>query len=479
VPELDALILGGGPAGCVLAARLSEDPARRVALVEAGPDYGPRNIGRWPAELLDASAIPDSHDWWDPERSLPWARVIGGCSAHNACGITQAAPPEYDSWARFGGELWTWGTIEPCLARAREALGVRTLVAGELGLWQRAMLESARTTGLPALEDLDQAATGVAAMAVNAAGTERHNAAFAYLDPARGRPNLSVYGETLVDRVLVRDGRATGALVHSPEGSREIGAGLVIVAAGAYGSPALLIRSGIGPEADLARLGIAVERPLAGVGTGLADHCRVGLGFELSDDALDEIAVETPAARLVAQTMAKWTADGDARLPDGHMFAIVPPDRSHGRISVGLFALSSSGRVSLSSSDPAAVPVVENRFLSDPADLARMVSGLELAREVAATAPLAELVAGEIDPGRGVRLADHATAAVATYYHPTGSCRMGPPGDDAAVVDDRGRVHGVEGLLVADASIVPVSPRAGTQLTVLAVAERIAELISG
>jgi choline dehydrogenase len=123
--SFDAIVVGGGPAGCVLAARLSEDSERTVCLIEAAPDYGPRSGGRWPADLLAPSSIPESHDWRDADGTLPWARVIGGCSAHNACAVTRGAAAEYDAWERAGGAAWAWGSLEPCLRQAREELGAR------------------------------------------------------------------------------------------------------------------------------------------------------------------------------------------------------------------------------------------------------------------------------------------------------------------------------------------------------------------
>jgi choline dehydrogenase len=479
VNGFDFLILGGGPAGCVLAARLSEDPGCRVALVEAGPDYGPRTRGAWPAELLDATAIPESHDWRDRDGSLPWARVIGGCSSHNACAVTRAAPAEYDAWSAFGGDDWRWATLGPCLSRARTALGASQIGPDAVGMWDQTVLDAARESGFAAVNDLDDQASGAAIVASNTSGVERVNAAFAYLDPARSRPNLTVLDRTLADRVLLRAGRASGALVHGSSGPQKLASDRVVLAAGGYGSPAILMRSGIGPEDELRAHGIRVRHLLRGVGAELADHCRIGLGFELREDVASALAAERSTRRRVAQTIVKWRLDGSGdALTDGHLLAIVPPDRSHGRITVGLFGLQSFGRVGLRSVDPAALPRVDERFLSNLAgdDLARLVEGSERARELVASDPLRRLVASEQEPGPSQSLAQHARATAASFYHPTGTCRMGAPDDSGAVVDGAGRVHGLDGLLVADASIIPISPRAGTHLTTLAVAERVAEL---
>jgi choline dehydrogenase-like flavoprotein len=477
VADFDALVLGGGPAGCVLAARLSEDANRRVVLVEAGPDYGPRAAGRWPAELLDASVIPESHDWSDGDESLPWARVIGGCSAHNACGVIHGAPAEIDSWASWGGSEWTWAALEPCLRRARETLGTRRQDREGLSVWHSAMLAAAGEAGLPALDDLDEPRPGAGVLPVNADGGVRRNAAFSYLDPARSRPNLTIAGGTLADRVLLEGGRVTGAVVRDDDGERELRAPLVVLTAGAYGSPAILLRSGVGPEAELDPHDIPVAHHLPGVGTELSDHARAGIGFAFSEDAA---AATRDDPGVAAQALVKWRSSlvGED-VCDVQFLGFVPSARDQGRITVGLLAPRSQGRVGLQSRDPARLPRVEDGFLTDPEghDLAVVVEGLEQVRALGATAALRAVTTGEVDPGQGVDVADHARDTVATYYHPTGTCRMGAPDDPGAVVDGFGRVHGVDGLRVADASIVPVSPRANTHLTALGVAERVAELI--
>jgi choline dehydrogenase len=477
VSDFDALVLGGGPAGCVVAARLSEDAERRVGLVEAGPDYGLRDTGRWPAELLDASAIPESHDWTDGDDTLPWARVIGGCSAHNACGVIHAAPAEIDGWASFGGERWTWAALEPCLRRARETLGTQRQDRDGLSIWHRGLLAAADEAGLPALEDLDAPHPGAGTFAVNASGGVRLNAAFAYLDPARSRPNLTVMGDTMADRVLLERGQAIGAVVRHRAGERDLRAPLVVLTAGAYGSPSILLRSGVGPERELAAHDIPVAHQLPGVGAELSDHARAGVGFALTNDAASTTRAEPGVA---GQSVIKWRSSRVGEdVCDVQFFGFVPAARDQGRITVGMLAPRSRGHVGLQSRDPARLPRVENHFLSDPDghDLAVLVEGLEQARVLGATTALQAITSGEVDPGPGVTAADHARDAVSSFYHPTGTCRMGAVDDPGAVVDGLGKVHGLDGLHVADASIVPVSPRANTHLTALAVAERVAELI--
>ena len=273
--RFDVVILGGGSAGCVLASRLSEDVGRSICLVEAGPDYGAYGDGRWPAEILDARAMPFSHLWEieNGDRSSSRARIVGGCSAHNNCMIIWGTARDYDEWGNVAPG-WSFATLEPYLRRAEEKLGTRRFRDEELAPWHRALLEAGRALGFPRVENPNDPDAPVCAAPypLNARGSVRWSASFAYLDPARGRPNLTILAEALVDRVLLDGDRARGAVVR--RGGREVvlEAETVVVSASAYGSPAILLRSGIGPEEELRRLGIPVAAALPEVGANLVDH---------------------------------------------------------------------------------------------------------------------------------------------------------------------------------------------------------------
>jgi choline dehydrogenase len=438
----DVVVLGGGTAGCVLAARLSEDPGRSVCLVEAGPDYGPFEERRWPDDMLDGRTLAFSHAWErldEEDRSQLRARIIGGCSAHNACALLRGLPADYDEW----GHGWSHEAIEPFLERGERELRARRFADDELSPWQRVFADAAGGAGL----------LGGAHLA-NAVGTVRWHTGFAYLDTARSRANLTVLAETLVDRVLLSDSGVVGVATSAGD----IEARTVVVSAGSYGSPAILLRSSIGPGLDL-------DLP---VGANLRDHVGVGFEWEL-DGRLDEA---TAAFELEHPLfMGQVTLFDEAR--DLFVFpSNVPMDDGY-ELTGAVFAMKphSSGRVTLSSPEPEAPPRVEHGFLADGRDVDTLVRGLGVVRRLAEEEPLAGHVGSELRPGEGTDLEAYVRAEARGFFHPVGTCAIG------SVVDGRGQVLGVDSLVVGDASIMPTVPRAATNLSTVAVAERVAELL--
>jgi choline dehydrogenase-like flavoprotein len=419
----DVIVAGGGTAGCALAARLSEDPARRVCLVEAGPDYGPHDSGRWPDDILDARTLAlDSHRWAQSseDRSQARARIIGGCSSHNACALVRGEPRDYDEWPAG----WRAADLEPYLDRAEAQLRGRFFAEEELTPWHRTFAEAGGEL--------------VHRHPFNVVGSLRWNAAFAYLDPARERANLDIVPDTIVDRVLLEGGRAGG--VATPDG--ELRAPLVVLAAGAYGTPAILLRTGLGPP----------------VGEELADHVGIGIGWEPTQDLQSDCAAFEAEHPL-------FMAGVTIRVEDLFFFPALDPGYE---ISAGVFFMKprSRGTVRLTASDPEAPLAIDHGFLSDPADVQPLVDGLERVRALD-LAPYAgrELRPADRDPHEYVR------AEARGFFHPTGTAAWG------RVTDEQCRVDGVEGLVVGDASLLPTLPRANTNLTVAAVAERLAELL--
>jgi choline dehydrogenase len=448
----------------VLAARLSEDDGRSVGLVEAGPDYGPFDVGRWPVELLDPGGIPDLHQW-DPDESRfsPLrARVLSGCSAHNAALLVRPPAVDFDAW----GLGWTDDDLDPYLRRALETMAPRSFLFTRdvFSPWFGGIVEGATELGLPLLGDLndDPRALGTGLGPFNIRNGVRWNAAFAYLDPARVRPNLTIRADALVDRLLFDGERAVAAVA----GGEVLHADVLVLAAGACGSPAILLRSGVGPEADLDALGIDVVVANEAVGANLADHVTAKLAFAPSDALHEETERRAPVPFSNGLVRAATDLGGNGF--DVHLLPVTSRTGESVHVTVAAMQPVSRGHVRLRSPDPAVSPEIDHGLLSDPdgSDRKTLLAGLELAHRLGATDPVARL-------GRPVELPDdeRIDTTLGIYFHPVGTCTLG------SVVESDGSVRGVENLYVADASVMPSLPRANTHLTTLAIAERLAERI--
>jgi len=436
----DVLVLGGGAAGCALAGRLSENPDRTVCLVEAGPDYGHLSEGRWPADILDPRWLAlESHLWEradEEDRSQSRARVLGGCSAHNACVVLEGAPSDYE-W----GDRWSYGSFAPYLRRAAETLQTHVLADEELTPWHRAFREAGGDESI--------------VHPVNIVGGVRWHSGFAYVDPARGRENLTILADTLVDRLLLEDGRAVGALAA---GGRELHAEVVVVSGGAYGSPGILLRSGLGDTLP--------------VGEGLTDHVGAGAAWEPSERLLEETAAHEAEHGLY---MGQVTVTARSRsCPPGVRDLFVFPALDIGpEISGAAFAMKprSRGSVRLTATEPEAPLAIDHGFLRDERDAEVLAEAFERLRELAESDEVRPYRGAELRPGSGVGAAEHVRATARGFFHPVGTCAIG------RVLDERCRVLGFENLYVVDASAIPEIPSANTNLTTIALAERAAEWI--
>jgi choline dehydrogenase len=486
----DIAVVGGGSGGCVVAGRLATDSAAHVVLVEAGPDYGPRDSGAWPADLLDGGALVTSHDWGYASGDLagrepitfPRARVIGGCSSHNGCVVAVGCPGDYDRWAAVTGDArWSAAAVRPAFARALERMRVRVYREDEIGPFHRACLDAAADLGLPRADDLDDLDGGVGfgIEPVNIEHGVRVNASFAYVDPARGRPNLEILDRALCDRIV--QGAGGNRLILWRHGDEvHVDATTVVLAAGAYGSPAILQRSGVGDPNALRAAGIEPVVDLPGVGRNLHDQPLVELEFEGSE-RLRQALGESAAARFTPeeQTLGKLRSSRSRGPYDLHLFPIAAHEHSllAGRVMLVVAAMDplSRGSLHVTGPGPEAVPLIDHGYLTDPdaADAAVLAEGVERARELAAAGPLRELIGAE----SAATLETPLERFHAHYYHPSGTCAMGAAGDPLAVCDGAGRVRGLEGVVVADCSLMPVVPRANTNLPALMVGERIVDCL--
>ena len=493
--EIDLLVVGGGTSGAALAGIVARDTELNVVLLEAGPDYGPFIAGDWPRDLLDARTFGGSHEWGyrglaHPSHSEPTAferaRVLGGCSAHNGCVALLGHRRDYDHWAELGNAGWDWSSVEPAFARAKQALRVRQPADSELTPFQAGFVAGAVASGIPRVDDLNDPddTAGVSPSPANIYEGTRWNTAFAYLDPVRARPNLTIIGKALVDRVEVQAGRAV-AVEAIIDGTRQrIAARRIVLAAGAYGSPSILLRSGIGPVDDLTLLGIESVHPLPGVGRALADHSAVQLSFH--SDALDREMRDFQSEHWLPdeQCLSKTRSSLCREAFDLHIYSVSGWEAASQtwkyNIFVSVVAPRSSGTLKLASRDPEVGPLLDHGFLSDPEghDAAVLADGVEIARQIIAASPLADRLGDDPRLGAGplsnAQIADFVQRTVGIYWHPACSCRMGPASDSEAVVDPAGKVHGLDGLYVCDASIFPVIMRANTNLPAAMLAEHLA-----
>ncbi|GAA1237953.1 GMC family oxidoreductase [Pseudonocardia alaniniphila] len=486
----DYLIVGGGSAGAVLANRLSAR-GQSVTLIEAGHAYRP-NL--YPAELANADIVgPNGHDWGYVADTGQLGRRIhairakslGGSSTVNAAVAIRSRPADFAKWTAAGLEDWTWDEVLPAYRsientadgtdelRGRSgALPIRTRRPEELTPSQLAFIDGAAELGYRRVEDFNGAEQdGVAPYPLNVISGRRINTGIAFLDDGvRSRAGLQIVDDTEIVRVLLEDRRAVG--VVAADGT-EYRAETIVLAAGTYGSPAILMRSGIGPVEHLQDLGIDVLADLP-VGDGLQEHPFYYNIYALTPDANSM----HPASGAILWTASSSALPGDldVHISATHLFdPSASPTGGAMVLAVSVTQPESRGRVRLDRQNPQGAPVIAYNLLGTPHDMDRMLEGVRLARRIGTTPAFARVVDRELTPGPEVTdaLLEHTVLEqLDVYHHPTSTVAMGPVGK--GVVDSHGRVHGIDGLVVADASIMPLAPSAPPNITTMMLADRVA-----
>ncbi len=493
----DVIIVGAGAAGAVVAARISEDPNRSVLLIEAGPDYA--LAADLPEDLRNGHDNSYSdHDWKlshqaVAERSAPFprGRVTGGSTAVNTTIALRGTPADYDHWCDLGNPAWSWENVLPAFNRLERDLdfgsapyhgdagpiSIRRWTESELIPTQAAFVETAQAFGFPFCADVNAPdAYGVGPMAMNKLGRLRISTAIGYLASARHRENLTIRSDTHTARVIITKGRAVG--IETADGVL-IRADLVVLSAGAIHTPGILVRSGIGERTELSRLGVKMVADVPGVGANLADHPAL---FILLEPRFPEFC--DPDLPLV-QTICRYTSRGSDRPLDVNIELMTRAGRNRAdplfMLAPSLEQVDGRGEVRQSSADPFSEPVISQRFGQNPGDIARHVSALEDAMALVELDPLKSFIAGVRFPDIARRsrseLEGLAGRVSASGFHPCGTARMGPIEDPQCVVDQYGRCHTIEGLVIADASIMPTAPRANINLTTIMIGEMIGEWI--
>jgi len=498
----DIIIVGAGSAGCAIAARASEDPNRGVLLLEAGPDYP--DLSATPDDLVNShNNSYTAHDWGlshapgkDRELPFPRGRVVGGSSAVNTTIALRGMPEDYDEWAQLGATGWGWQQVLPAFKRLERDLdygnqdfhgdagpiSIRRYPWNELLPMHQAFLHQAKELDYPDCPDAnDPNGFGAGPQPMNKLGRLRVSCAVGYLAPARIRPNLSIQANTHVHRLLIENGRCVGVEVSSETGEvSQLKAGLVMLSAGALMSPAILLRSGIGPRAQLEALGIDVVADAPGVGANLRDHPALSLTATVRDAAL--IDFDAP----IIQSILRYTCEGSDKRNDLQIEQLSFVGRRSGPPMFGIAAVLEyqfgAGELRLSSADPYAAPVIDNHFCEDERDAKRLARGFRDALDFVYTGELADMIDEVRFPKDPKNLSDKDIAGLCqrfsgSGYHPSGTVKMGAASDTMAVLDEHGCCRFMDGLAVADASIMPTVPRANTNLTSIMIGEMVGEAL--